>query len=70
MSTRLSSLAGSITTHPQTECSFVLFLMERWKLQGALRLGILLAPVVATRFVARNNESNVPASVHHPSRIL
>ena len=29
---------------------------------------ILLAPVSATRLLARRRESNVPASVHQPSR--
>src|SRR5258708_30132687 len=32
-------------------------------------LEILLAPVSATRLLARNSDSNVPASVHQPSRI-
>src|SRR5882672_11554229 len=31
--------------------------------------GILLAPVSATRLLARSSDSNVPASVHQPSRI-
>src|SRR5437016_11488217 len=37
---------------------------------GAPRPGILFAPDSATMFVARSNESNVPASVHQPSRLL
>src|SRR5215472_9222134 len=30
---------------------------------------VLLAPVSATRLLARSSDSNVPASVHQPSRI-
>src|SRR6266481_641163 len=37
---------------------------------GTPRPGILFAPDSATMFVARSNESNVPASVHQPSRLL
>src|SRR6266436_3198726 len=37
---------------------------------GAPRPGILFAPDSATMFVARSNDSNVPASVHQPSRLL
>src|SRR5713101_1999569 len=37
---------------------------------GVPRPGILLAPDSETIFVARSRDSNVPASVHHPSRML
>src|SRR6516225_5340025 len=39
-------------------------------LGGEPRPGTLLAPVFATKFVALSRDSNVPASVHQPSRIL
>ena len=35
----------------------------------SFRCETLLAPVSATRLLARNRDSNVPASVHQPSRI-
>src|SRR5258708_14705545 len=37
---------------------------------GAPRPGSLFAPHSATMLVARSNDSNVPASVHQPSRSL
>src|SRR5262245_836383 len=43
--------------------------LRAWR-GGAPRPGILFAPVFATRFVACSRDSNVPASVHHPSSML
>src|SRR6266404_2045845 len=65
-----NSPSAGLETRPSEHCTEGGYSQLRECRGGLPRPGTLLAPVSETKLVARCRDSNVPASVHQPSRML